>query len=128
MLGQRVLAIEHNWQLRKLLRANLEALGLEVRLAMNQQHALDALKNGQPDLILLDLDLPNDGAVKLLHTIDLHFQGGLLPILLLSAEPPARSVLHGPHVAGWLLKPFDVANLIERIEDLLGPSTVQGGN
>ena len=128
MVGQSVLAREHNWQIRKLLRANLEALGLEVRVAVNQQHGLEALKNGQPDLILLDLDLPNDGAVKLLHALDLRFQDRKLPILLLSTEPPARSLLRGSQVAGWLIKPFDVANLIEWIEDLLGPSTVQGGN
>jgi DNA-binding response OmpR family regulator len=128
MAGQSVLAIEHNWQIRKLLRANLEALGLEVREAVNQRHGLDSLERGRPDLILLDLDLPNNGAVKLLRDLDLRFQARPVPILLLSAEPPARSVLHGVQVAGWLLKPFDVANLIERIEGLLGPRTAQSSN
>jgi len=126
MVGRSVLAIEQDWRLRKLLRANLEALGLEVREAVNQQHGLESLEKGRPDLILLDLDLPNDGGVKMLHALDGRFQGRPVPIVLLSAEPPARAFLHDLPVAGWLLKPFDVSVLIAQVRDLLDPCAVIG--
>jgi DNA-binding response OmpR family regulator len=126
MAGQSVLAIEQDWRIRKLLRANLQALGLEVREAVNQQHGLESLEKGRPDLILLDLDLPNDGAIKMLHALDHRFQPRPVPIVLLSAEPPARSLLHEAQVAGWLLKPFDVSSLIAQIRDLLDLATVPG--
>jgi two-component system chemotaxis response regulator CheY len=128
MAGQSVLAIEQDWRLRKLLRANLEALGLEVWEAVNQQHGLESLENGRPDLILLDLDLPNGGAVKMLQALDRRFQGRPVPIVLLSAEPPPRSLLHGRGVAGWLLKPFDVSRLIAQIRNLLDPPIALGGD
>lgn len=126
MAGHSVLAIEQDWRIRKLLRANLEALGLEVREAVNQQHGLQSLEKGRPDLILLDLDLPNDGALKMLHALDRRFQARPVPIVLLSAEPPARNLLHEAQVAGWLLKPFDVSILIAHVRDLLGPATGAG--
>jgi DNA-binding response OmpR family regulator len=113
MVGRSVLAIEQDWRLRKLLRANLEAVGLEVREAVNQQHGLESLEQGRPDLILLDLDG--------------RFQGRPVPIVLLSAEPLARAFLHDLQVAGWLLKPFDVSVLIAQVRDLLDPSAVPGG-
>ena len=59
MEGQTVLAIEHDWRMRKLIRANLEALGVEVQEAVNGQHGLQLLRESQPNLILLDLDLPD---------------------------------------------------------------------
>jgi CheY-like chemotaxis protein len=122
MAGQSVLAIESSWQIRKLIRANLEALGLEVREAVNQQHGLESLQKGRPDLILLDLDLPNDGALKLLRALDQHSGARPVPIVLLSAEPPARSLLIESQVAGWLLKPFDVTSLIGQVQGLLDPA------
>jgi DNA-binding response OmpR family regulator len=127
MAGQSVLAIEQDWRIRKLLRANLEALGLEVREAVNLQHGLESLEKEQPDLILLDLDLPNDGGVRMLHALDRRFRARPVPIVLLSAEPPARSLLRGTQVAGWLLKPFDVSILIAQVRGLLAPSTASGG-
>ena len=54
MDGQRVLTIECNWRIRKLIRANLEAMGLTVQDAVSGQHALQMLGQTKPDLILVD--------------------------------------------------------------------------
>jgi CheY-like chemotaxis protein len=43
MMGRCVLAIEHDWRIRKLIRANLEAVGLVVREAVSEQHGLQLL-------------------------------------------------------------------------------------
>ena len=128
MAGQCVLTIAQNWRIRKLLRANLEALGLEVREAIDRHHGLGALEEGRPDLILLDLDLPADGAVKLLHVLHRRFRARPVPIILLSAEPPARSILQAAPMADWVLKPFDVSSLVERVQDILGASTAAGND
>ena len=71
MDGRYVLAIEHDWRMRKLIRANLEALGLRVREAVSGQHSLDLLAEGWPDLILLDLDLPETDADQLFERLRL---------------------------------------------------------
>ncbi len=128
MAGERILAIEHNWRIRRLIRANLEALGLEVQEAVNQHHGLHSLEEGRPDLILLDLDLPDDGATELLRALSEQVQDRAVPIVLLCAEPPGRAILREAQVAGCLLKPFDVSTLVEQVRDLLDATTAQGSN
>jgi len=112
------LAIAHNWRIRKLIRANLEALDLEVREAVNGRHGLEFLEKGRPDLVLLDLDLPDGGAPSLLRALDLQFRTRPVPIILLSAEPPARDLLRQAQIEGYLLKPFDVSSLVAQVREL----------
>lgn len=128
MVGERILAIEHNWRIRKLIRANLEALGLEVVEAVDQRHGLRFLEEGRPDLVLLDLDLPDDGAAELLRALALQAQARPLPIVLLCAEPPNRRILQEAKVAGCLLKPFDASRLVRQVRELLDPPDAQGSD
>ena len=114
-----VLAIERNWQMRKLIRANLEPLGLEVREAVTEKHGLQRLHEGQPDLILLDLDLPDCGAWHLLDTFQRRFDGQLVPVVLMSVEPPSREAMQNEAVVGHLLKPFGVLALLDQVRSLL---------
>ena len=113
------MVIAQHWRLRKLIRANLEALDLEVQEAVNGRHGLECLEKGRPDLIFLDLDLSENGIQSLLHTLTLRFGTSPVPIILLSAEPPARGLLREVTVQGYLLKPFDVATLVAQVRDLL---------
>lgn len=119
MAEQSILAIAHNWRIRKLIRANLEALDLKVREAVNGRHGLECLEKGRPDLILLDMDLPDGGALSLLRALENRFGARPVPIILLSAEPPTRGLLREAQVQGYLLKPFDVATLVAQVRDLL---------
>ena len=114
-----VLAIERNWQMRKLIRANLEPLGLQVREAVTEKHGLERLREGQPDLILLDLDLPDCGAWNLLDVFERRFGSRPVPVVLMSAEPPSREAMQNKAVAGHLLKPFGVLTLLDQVRSLL---------
>ena len=118
MRGQRVLAIEHDWRLRKLIRANLEPLGLEVQEAVSGEHGLELLREGQPDLILLDLDLPDTDAAQLLVTLPGHCNPPV-PIIVISAEPLSRQFRQQGQAAGHLQKPFAAPTLLERVQQIL---------
>jgi CheY-like chemotaxis protein len=102
-----MLAIEHDWRLRKLIRANLEAMGLEVQEAVSGQHSLQLLRESRLrerslELILLDLDLPGIDAVYLLHALHAQLSGRPVPIIAISADPPSRQVLEQGYVASYL--------------------------
>ncbi|RPI58021.1 MAG: response regulator [Chloroflexi bacterium] len=118
MAGHYVLVIEHNWHLRKLIRANLEALGFEVREAVSERHGLQRLDEGRPDLILLDLDLPS--GMDLLSALPGRYAAEPVPVILIVGEPPNRHLLQRAEVRGHLLKPFGVPGLLEQVERLLG--------
>ena len=121
MAGQYVLAIERNWRIRKLIRANLEPLGLMVREAIGEPHDLLGLGRDRPDLILLDLDLdvPDQDLMEMLHTLHVQWAGHPVPIVVMSAEPPSRQLMQQGQIAGHLLKPFAVPSLLAQVQSAL---------
>jgi CheY-like chemotaxis protein len=114
-----MLAIEHDWRLRKLIRANLEPLGFEIQEAVNGQHGLQLLGESQPELILLDLDLPGVDVVHLLHALHARLAGRPAPIIALSAEPPSRELQRQGYVHSYLPKPFAASALLEQVQRAL---------
>jgi DNA-binding response OmpR family regulator len=122
MESRRILAIEGNWRIRKLIRANLEAIGLVVDEAVSEQHGLQHLGAERPDLILLDLELVEGDALALLRTLHRHAENQPVPIVVMSTEPLSRSLMACEHIAGHLQKPFAVPALLEQVRSALDNS------
>ena len=113
-----MLAIEHDWRMRKLLQTNLESVGLDVQGAVNVQHGLQLISQGTPDLILLSMDLPDTDASHLLE--HLHAQlSGQVPIIVMTAEPPSRRLARAVEATSYLLKPFAVPELLQSVGQAL---------
>jgi CheY-like chemotaxis protein len=119
-----VLAIEHDWRLRRLIQANLEPLGFEVQAAVDGLHSLELLRGSRPDLILLDADLPDMYVNHLLDRLSALLDGQV-PIIILSAEPPDRQCLHNGQVVSFLLKPFAAPALLQQVRQALGESPAE---
>lgn len=125
MENRQILVIEQDWRLRKLIRANLEPLGLEVKEAINGRHGLELLQKTRPCLLLLDLDLLDMDEVHLLDACRAQTTGRLLPVIVMSAEPPSRPLLHSGQAASYLQKPFAASVLVHQIQQALdGSQTV----
>jgi len=114
MAAKSVLVIGHNWRMRKLIQANLEAFGLEVQGAVNGHHGLSFLDKHRPDLILLDTDVPD---MEVTHLLDrLQDQVTLpVPIIVLCAEPPSRLLNQNGQAISYLLKPFAALTLLQQV-------------
>jgi DNA-binding response OmpR family regulator len=125
MVRRRVLAIEHDWRIRKLIRANLEALGLEVRGAVSGRHGLRLLGEDRPDLIFLDTELPDMEVTDLLNRLQAELSGQV-PIIVLCAEPPSRRLRQNGHSVGYLQKPFAVPALLQQVNRALGNLPLDG--
>ncbi len=124
MEGQCVLAVECDWRIRKLIRANLEAVGLTVREAVGGPHGLQLIGECRPDLILLDLDLPDMDAMHLLAAFQAQLEGKPVPVVAMCAEPPERSLLHHGQIVSCLQKPFSASVLLQRVQQALGQAPV----
>ncbi len=105
--------------MRKLIRANLEAFGLEVRVAVNGGHGLHLLGQDKPDLILLDADLPDMETSLLIDHLQAEL-AGQVPIIVLSAEPPDRNLKENGLAFSYLLKPFAAPALLQHVGQALG--------
>ena len=119
MAAKSVLVIGHNWRMRKLIQANLEAFGLEVQGAVNGHHGLCLLDKHRPDLILLDTDVPGMEVTYLLDRLQDHVSLPV-PIIVLCAEPPSRLLNQNGQAISYLLKPFAALTLLEQVGRSLG--------
>jgi two-component system cell cycle response regulator DivK len=124
MGGQCVLAIECDWRIRKLIRANLEAVGLEVLEAVSGPHGLQLLRERRPDLILLDLDLEDMDALSLLGVFHVQFDDDPVPIVAMCAELPDRRVLRQEQLESCLQKPFSASVLLQHVQQALSNAAV----
>jgi DNA-binding NtrC family response regulator len=120
MEGQRVLAIACDWRLRKLIRANLEAVGLEVFEAVTGRQGITMLDGCPADLVLLDLESPEVDASHFLGAFDQQFPGCSVPVVGMSTEPPDRRLMVGEVVVSHLRKPFAATRLLDHVRRALG--------
>lgn len=126
MRGQCVLAIECDWRIRKLIRANLEAVGLLVQEAVSGLHGLQMASDSRPDLILVDLDAPGMDALALLQALQSRFNDRSVPIVVMCAEPPGRYLLDQEPIVGCLQKPFSASVLLQQIQQALNSRSSTG--
>ncbi len=120
MRERRILVIAREWRLRKLIQANLEAVGVEVLPAVNGRQGLELLKSTRPDLIVVDLDDWAQDAMNPMGSIRSLLADRTLPVIVMSSVPPGRGRRgEGPAVS-HIEKPFAVVKLLEQIEQVLG--------
>lgn len=100
----------------------LEPRGHEVFWAKNAESGLEMAFRIRPDLILLDLGLPDaDG-----QTLSTWMRGdpslAEIPIIVLTAWPAevARHTVSAYNLNGYLCKPFKITELVQMIDDVLG--------
>lgn len=113
-----ILVVDDEPGLRELLRINLEHEGFRVIQAENGAVALDAVRKHHPDLMVLDVMMPEmDGweACRRLRAFS------RLPVLMLTARVSKRDTVMGLESGAddYLVKPFDVDEFVARVRALL---------
>ncbi|HUP33708.1 MAG TPA: response regulator [Gaiellaceae bacterium] len=113
--GPLVLIVDDDARLREYVRVNLEAEGYEVREAGDGEQALEALGERSPDLILLDVMMPEIDGWETLRRIQEHTGVGAIPVIMFSGQVDERSAgdAESRGVQGFIGKPFDPRSLIE---------------
>jgi len=114
----RVLVIEDS-ELADGLRANLEAEGFEVEVAGDGRKGLARARDFGPDLLILDLMLPDLDGLQILRT--LRKEGRTLAVLVLTARGQESDKVLALKLGAddYLTKPFGVLELLARVEALL---------
>ena len=119
--GPLVLIVDDDERLREYVRVNLEAEGYEVREAGSAEEGLDALGERSPDLILLDVMMPQVDGWETLRRIQEHTGVGAIPVIMFSGKVDERSAAEAESrgVQGFIGKPFDPRSLIESTKQQL---------
>jgi excisionase family DNA binding protein len=118
--GPLVLIVDDDEQVREYVRVNLEAEGYNVREAGNAEEGLLAVEESQPDLVLLDVMMPQvDGWQMLQQLQERH--GEAVPVVMFSGKADAATAdeVAERGARGFIGKPFDPGQLIEKTKQLL---------
>jgi excisionase family DNA binding protein len=116
----RVLIVDDDDRTRAYVRTSLEAEGFEIVDAASAREGLDALENEDdaPDLILLDVMMPGmDGWEMLQRVQERH---GTIPVVMFSGKVDAASEAAERGATGFIAKPFDPQDLVDRAKQILG--------
>jgi two-component system, OmpR family, response regulator MprA len=115
----RLLVVEDDPQVRAMLTRALRYEGFEVAAACDGAEAMASLRSSRPDLLLLDLLLPDADGVDLCER--LRADGDPLPILMLTARDTVSDRVAGFEAGAddYLIKPFSTAELVARVRALL---------
>lgn len=118
-IKRKILVIEDENAIRFLLRENLEYEGYEVLEAENGVHGLELAEKSHPDLILLDLMLPQMSGMEVCKR--LRSTGNAVPVIMLTSRGQQMDKVIGLKAGAddYITKPFDILELCARIEALL---------
>jgi two-component system cell cycle response regulator DivK len=119
-----LLVADDNRLSRELVRDVFESADCRVVEAGNGQEVIDRLDAASPDLVLLDLEMPVKGGFATLVEIRNHPRFSRVPVMAVTAK--AMLLDHDRILAAgfdaYVTKPIDIADLRERVDELLGSS------
>ena len=119
MASERLLLVDDEDNLRSMLEAALRHVGFEVHAASTGREALDAVGTVKPDLVVLDVMLPDLDGFEVCNR--LRGEGSRTPVLFLTARDGTEDKVRGLTLGGddYLVKPFSLEELVARINAVL---------
>lgn len=116
MAAPKALVIDDEENISFLVASALRAAGMEVEIAATGHSGLDAAARFRPDVLVLDVMLPDLGGFEVLHM--LRQRGQLMPVLFLSAKTETADRVRGLTTGGddYITKPFALEELVARVQ------------
>lgn len=123
----RVLVVDDDLALARALAINLKARGYDVVTASSGRQALEVLARARPDVVVLDLGLPDLDGIEVLHGI----RGwNAVPVVVLSARTTSDEKVEALDAGAddYVTKPFEMNELLARLRAALRRGAVAGGS
>jgi two-component system KDP operon response regulator KdpE len=118
LAGERILVIDDEAQIRKFLKIALEAHGYAVQLATTAAEGVQRCATGTPDLVVLDLGLPDGDGKAVVARVREWSQVPILVLTVRQAEDEKVAALDAG-ANDYVVKPFGIAELLARVRALL---------
>jgi len=116
---RKILIIDDDFPVGYLIKINLEAEGYEATLALSGEEGLEKAKASPPDLITLDVLMPEMDGFKVLETLKKDEALNSIPVMMISVVNGIRKKRGmGMGAADYLFKPIDFDNLLDRMRYL----------
>jgi len=111
---RRILVVDDEPQITRVLRTSLAAQGYDIRVANNGETALEIMKDWTPDLVITDLAMPNMDGLELCRKLR---SGSQVPIIVLSVKSEERTKVKALDLGAddYVTKPFAIGELLARV-------------
>lgn len=121
MSAGRILVVDDEPQIRRVMRTTLTAHGYEVEDARSGEDGLEKLRAGKYDLVLLDINMPGMGGVEACRTIRQERHGSELAIIMLTVRSAETDKVEALDAGAddYVTKPFSTTELLARIRAAL---------
>ena len=117
-MNTRILVVDDETRYLRLLQINLETEGYEVITASNGLEAIEEITNYAPDLVLLDIVMPNLDGISTCERIR---QFSNIPIIMLTARDTEEDKVHCLNIGAddYITKPFSATEVLARVRAIL---------
>jgi DNA-binding response OmpR family regulator len=118
---QRILIVDDEPHIRRLLVTRLETEGYEVEEADDGEEGLRTVQEFGPDLVILDLVMPGANGLEVLSRIRADPESNTLPVIILTAkgQDSDRDLALAGGASDFVTKPFSPMKLLARIREIL---------
>ncbi len=127
-MSAKILVVDDEPQIRRMMRATLTSSGYQVDEAKTGEEGLEKLRSYQPDLILLDLNMPGMGGLEACRAMR---EGSDVPIVILTVRNAEKEKVEALDAGAddYVSKPFGMQELMARIRAALrrAPGGVESG-
>ncbi|MBW3657145.1 MAG: response regulator [Actinobacteria bacterium] len=119
-MAAKVLAVDDDPVIQRLLQVNLEMEGYEVALAGDGVEALEQARAFRPDLVLLDIMMPRKNGWQVLAELKEDEDLKHVPVVFLSARAQDDDLQRGTELGAeaYITKPFDPIDLLDLVAEL----------
>jgi two-component system, OmpR family, response regulator VicR len=114
-MNKKILVVDDEKPIADILKFNLEKEGYDITCAYDGQEAIDKVKEIQPDLILLDIMLPQKDGLEVCREVRKSFE---IPIIMLTAKDSELDKVLGLEMGAddYVTKPFSTRELLARVK------------
>ncbi len=127
IMNKKILVVDDEERMLRFIRLNLEHDGFNVIEAVKGHEALDKMRTGMPDLILLDVMLPDLDGFEVLKMVR---EISSIPIIMLTAKGEEDDRVKGLELGAddYVTKPFSPRELVSRVKAVLRRVEAEGGD
>src|SRR5262245_49425963 len=125
-MSHKILIVDDEPAIRRFLKASLESEGFQIVAAETAAQALSSVAQAKPDLMILDLGLPDQDGLDVIRQVR---AGNPLPIVVLSvrSDEPGKVAALDAGADDYMVKPFGVEELLARVRTALRHRLQQKG-
>lgn len=129
--GRLIICVEDEPEMIDLIKLILSRKGFEVLGANGGEKGLELIRANKPDLVLLDLMMPEMDGWQVYQQLKSSPETDSIPVIVVTAKAQNIDKVLGLHIAkvdDYIAKPFALQDLVDRVEDVLSRAEKQNAN